>query len=450
MNIAIIGNGVSGITAARTLRKLNAECSITVISSETKYFFSRTALMYVYMGHMKFEHTKPYEDNFWKKNRIELIQDHVTDIDFDQNKLKLEKGGDLSYDHLILATGSKSNKLEWPGIELKGVQGLYSYQDLQMLEENTHAYNLSPEKQRVNKAVIVGGGLIGVELAEMLQTRNIEVTFLVREDRFWGSVLPLEEARMIENHMLEHGVKILHNTELKEILGDEHNRVKAVRTKSGEEINCEFVGLTIGVKPNIEFLKGSKLSIDRGVLVDTSLQTNISNVFAAGDCVQFQVAPEGRKNIEQVWYTGRMMGEIAARNVFGEQEKYNPGPWFNSAKFFDIEYQTYGQVGRELGEGASTFYWENESRNTSFRMVFDKTTNRLLGVNVFGIRLRHEDLDSMLRSSGTADNLLENWKNILFDPEFYVDYGSDIIEKYNAEFNKKIKSKSTSWLSKIL
>ena len=130
MRVAIVGNGISGITAARTIRKMNAACSITVISSETKYFFSRTALMYIYMGHMKFEHTKPYEDDFWKKNRIDLIQDFVTDINFENKSLNLKEKGSFSYDKLLIASGSKSNKFGWPCQDFKGVQGLYSYQDL--------------------------------------------------------------------------------------------------------------------------------------------------------------------------------------------------------------------------------------------------------------------------------------------------------------------------------
>lgn len=101
--IVIIGNGIAGVTAARHIRKLSDK-EITIISAETDYFFSRTALMYVYMGHMKFDHIKPYEDGFWKKNRIDLIRDYVTYVDHRNKRLKLEKGPDVAYDKLILAT----------------------------------------------------------------------------------------------------------------------------------------------------------------------------------------------------------------------------------------------------------------------------------------------------------------------------------------------------------
>ncbi|MEO1253363.1 MAG: FAD-dependent oxidoreductase, partial [Bacteroidota bacterium] len=183
-HIVIIGNGIAGITAARNIRKLS-EDQITVISGETDHFFSRTALMYIYMGHMKYQNTKPYEDWFWEKNRIELKRAWVRAIDLDKKGISFDDGGSLSYDKLILATGSQSNKFGWPGQDLRGVQGLYSFQDLELMEENTKS---------VEHAVILGGGLIGVEMAEMLHSRNIPVTYLIREKNFWGNVLPKEES----------------------------------------------------------------------------------------------------------------------------------------------------------------------------------------------------------------------------------------------------------------
>jgi NAD(P)H-nitrite reductase large subunit len=133
--VVIIGNGIAGITAARHIRK-NSDAAIRVISSESPHFFSRTALMYVYMGHMTFEHTKPYEDWFWKKNRIDLIQDHVTQIDTENKLLQLKSLDPIPYDKLIIATGSKPTFFQWPGQELKGVQGLYHKGDLELLEAN--------------------------------------------------------------------------------------------------------------------------------------------------------------------------------------------------------------------------------------------------------------------------------------------------------------------------
>ena len=135
-HIVIIGNGISGITAARHIRK-NSDKKITVISGESDYFFSRTALMYVYMGHMKWNHLKPYEDWFWEKNRIELKKAWVEKIDFEQKTLHFSVGQEMKYDKLIIATGSLPNKFGWEGEELEGVQGIVTKQDLELLEKNS-------------------------------------------------------------------------------------------------------------------------------------------------------------------------------------------------------------------------------------------------------------------------------------------------------------------------
>ena len=432
-HIVIIGNGVSGITAARHIRKLSDK-QITVISAETDFFFSRTALMYVYMGHMKFEHTKPYEDSFWTKNRIDLLNAFVEGIDGEKKELHLKNGTTLSFDKLVLAVGSKPNRFGWPGEDLKAVQGLYSYQDLEAMEE----YSLT-----TNQAVIVGGGLIGVEMAEMFLSRGIAVTFLVREDRFWGNVLPKQEGELIARHLIEHGVDLRFNVELKEILSDENGRANAIVTNTDKKIACQFVGLTAGVSPNISFLKQEPIETNRGVLVNEYLETSAKDVYAIGDCAEFREAPQGRRKIEQVWYTGRMMGETVAQSICENKMRYQPGNWFNSAKFFDIEYQTYGVVGSELKDDEAEFYWEKG--RIALHFVYDKSSKKLNGVNAFDMRLRHEMFDKWLTSNASIEFVLEHLKDANFDTEFYKKYEEEIIKKYNQENSTQLKVKKRSW-----
>ena len=209
-HIVIIGNGISGVTLARHIRK-NSDHQITIVSAETDYFFSRTALMYVYMGHMKFEHTQPYEKWFWKKNRIELKKGYVETVDTDNKQLIFSNKETLNYNKLVIATGSKPNKFGWPGQDLKGVMGMYHKQDL----ENLEVY--APNNKTCKRAVIVGGGLIGIELAEMLHSRQIPVTFLVRETSFWNGVLPKGESEMINEHIRENHIDLRLGVNLKEI-----------------------------------------------------------------------------------------------------------------------------------------------------------------------------------------------------------------------------------------
>jgi NADPH-dependent 2,4-dienoyl-CoA reductase/sulfur reductase-like enzyme len=421
-HIIIIGNGISGVTAARHIRKLS-EKKITIISAESEFFFSRTALMYVFMGHMKMEHTQPYEADFWKKNKIELKQAFVNQVDTVAKKVIFDDNSTLNYDKLVIASGSKSNKFGWKGQDLNGVFTMYNKQDLEKLEEIAID---------CKHAVIVGGGLIGIELVEMLLSRKIAVTFLVREKSFWGSILPEEESEIINKHIREHHVDLRLDTSLDEIISDNYGNVKAVVTDKGETIECTLVGLTVGVSPNIDFLKSSPIEIGRGVKVNRFLETNIKDVYAIGDCAEQHEAIGNRRNIEAVWYTGRMMGETLAQTICGNRIKYNPGHWFNSAKFFDIEYQTYGWVFANPLENESQFYWEHSSNKIAIRISYDKNTNEFLGINTFGIRMRHEFFDTVLTQKKSVDYVVENLKKANFDPEFYSRYENEI----QAQFKK--------------
>lgn len=431
-HIVIIGNGISGITAARHIRKLSDK-QITIISSESDYFFSRTALMYVYMGHMKFEHTQPYENWFWEKNKIELIKAFVKTIDTDTKTLYFESGNSLNYDKLIIATGSKPNKFGWPGQDLKGVLGMYHKQDLENLEQ------LAPNNKACKQAVIVGGGLIGVELAEMLNSKNIPVTFLVRESSFWNGILPNGESEMINRHIKSHHIDLRLSTNLKEIIPNDNGQVKSVIIEeTGEEIACDVVGLTAGVSPNIGFINTSKIETNKGVLVNRYLETNIPDIYAIGDCAEQREPINNRKAIEAVWYTGRMMGETIAQTICGNKVKYNPGHWFNSAKFFDIEYQTYGWVHGEKGKPdyEKHFHWKHEDNTKCITIAFNKNTNQFLGINTFGIRMRHEIFSTWLNEKRDVEHVINHLSNANFDPEFYHRFENDILTTYKNQLQK--------------
>ena len=423
-HIVIIGNGIAGVTLARHIRK-KSNSEITIISSETKFFFSRTALMYVFMGHMKFEHTQPYEDQFWKKNKINLVQGYVTAVEPVSKTIVLNNNEKIGYDKLVLATGSVPNKFGWPGQDLQGVTGFYHKQDLEALEK------WAPSTKH---AVIVGGGLIGIELAEMLRSRNIQVTFLVREKTFWGGVLPFGESQMINRHIVEHHIDLKLETNLVEIISDENGHVKAVITDKGETINCELVGLTTGVSPNIDFLKNSGIELGKGIKVNEFLETSVQNIYAIGDCAEQRESIGLRRSIEAVWYTGRMMGEVLAQTLTGLPTAYKPGNWFNSAKFLDIEYQTYGWVWATAKENEVHFYWEHASGKKAIRISFDNENRIFLGINTFGIRMRHEFFDTVLNNKESVDYVIRNLSKANFDPELFTSHNHEIQKQFNNQF----------------
>ncbi len=441
MHVVIIGNGISGITAARNIRKLS-DHKITVISAETDYFFSRTALMYIYMGHMRFKDTQPYEPWFWEKNRIHLLRAPVQTIDFLEKTLRLQDGQSMSYDKLVLALGSKSNKFGWPGQDLDGVHGLYHFQDLEAMERHSSG---------LQRAVIVGGGLIGVEMAEMFHSRGIPVSFLVRERSFWNNILPKEESAMINRHLRLHHIDLQLETELKEILPDDTGqKCGAVLTSRGERIDCGFTGLTVGVSPNIDFLKNTGLEVQRGILVNEYLETNQKDVFAIGDCAEMRQAKPGRRAIEAVWYTGRMMGETIAHTICGKPIAYDPGIWFNSAKFFDIEYQVYGDIRPQMPEDQETLYWEHPNGQKSIRIVYERPSGKVVGFNLMGIRYRHEVCEKWIRQEATIESVLQQLGLANFDPEFFDEYEQELVQVYQRQSGRSVTLKQKRGLAGVL
>ena len=305
------------------------------------------------------------------------------------------------------------------------MQGLYTKQDLEQLTANT---------PNIKQAVVVGGGLIGIELAEMLHSRGIGVSFLVREDSFWNKVISTHEGAMIEKHILAHGIDLKMSTNLVEIVANEKGHATAVITDQGETLPCQMVGLTAGVRPNIDFLKNSELEMNRGILVDQYLATNLPDVYAIGDCAELRAPLPHRNAIEAVWYVGRMMGETLAQSLTGNLTPYTPGHWFNSAKFFDIEYQTYGQISPLATQEENHFCWKHPEKNCMVRIAYHPKSRLFLGINTFGIRMRHEIFDQWLNEQTTIETVIENLSLANFDPEFYTQNEPQIIAAWQNQF----------------
>ena len=423
-HVLIIGNGITGITAALQIRRNQPTWKITVISGESQYFYSRPALMYLFMGHMRSSDLRPYSNDKWPDQEIDLIHKWVMSVNVDQKTVALDDGRTIRFDKLLLATGSQPNRFGWPGQSLKQVQGLYSLQDLEKLEETIPS---------VKTAVIVGGGLIGVELAEMLHSRKRHVVILCREELYWDNVLPTDEARLVTNVIREHGIEVRLSTELKRIVGDEGNNVVSVELNDSEEIACEFVGLTAGVHPNIDLIKPTKIAYEKGILVDSSFRTSIKDIFAAGDCAQFLDPDSGQVPIEQLWYTGKKHGEVVGDVISGQRRTYQRGVWFNSAKFFDLEYQTYGQVPSAQEQRPELRqYWWSDNKRRGLRIVCD-LDQKVIGMNALGIRHRHQVWNQWLEEKKSMDFVLDHLKEAEFDPEFYATCAEDISSQFRNE-----------------
>ena len=158
--------------------------------------------------------------------------------------------------------------------------------------------------------------------------------------------------------------------------------------------------------------------------------TNVDSVFAIGDCAEISEPDDGRRSIEAVWYTGKMMGETVAKTICNSPTPYHPGMWYNSAKFFDIEYQVYGDVPAKTPEGIKSIYWQHATENKAIRINYHAESGHVTGFNLMGIRFRHRVCDTWIKNKTHIDHVLSHLEEAHFDPEFYTRYYDEAVRHF--------------------
>ena len=259
------------------------------------------------------------------------------------------------------------------------------------------------------RAVVVGGGLIGVELSEMLRVRGLPVTFLVREETYLPRTFSGVESALVAAEIRRHGVDLRFGAEVARVEGAE--RVEAVTLASGDRVAADWLGVGTGVRPRVAWLAGSGVTVERGVVVDGHLRTSAPSVWAAGDCCELAAPPDGEPPTRPIWYTARLQGATAGLGMAGLARPYAPGVFYNSAKFFDLEWQVYGETDPQgRGEDAT---WTDGRRSLRFRHDAD----RLLGVSALGVRLRAETVTAWIAGGASLAHARQHLADARFDPE---------------------------------
>ncbi len=411
MRYVIIGNGVAGINAASEIRRADSEAEISIVSYESDHFFSRTALMYAFCGQLSARDIEPYERDYYKKMNFSRVRDIVSAIDCSKKSLALESGGTLAYDRLLIASGSLGRRGEYPGCDLDGVGNFVTRGDLEWLKEKSRS---------AQRAVVIGGGLIGIEALEILHLAGIEVTFLVREKHFWPVAFSKAEGDMVVEHIHEHDCRVILEEGTKEIVGA-NGKVAALKTNSGQIIDCEIALFAIGVQPQTEFLKSSEIELDEhgGIVVDENLKTALPDIWAAGDCTSV-VWFNGVRRPEQLWYTGRDQGLAAGKNMVASEDKqvpYKRATFYNSAKFFDIEYTTAGYVNFNF-DGERDWYQREDGAKISQRITYLKD-GTVIGFNMLGSRWDHRILVRWVDEKRKISWVLDQLHKAVYDEEFF-------------------------------
>jgi len=416
MHYAIVGNGVCGIEAALALRARDAEARISIVSDEHDHLFSRPALMYVFAGQTTLRDTEPYDRGLYERMGFERARARVATVDAAGHELAFAGGQRLPYDRLLLAVGSKARRAPWPGSEGPGLHYFVALRDLEGLDR---------EARKGMRAVVVGGGLIGVEVAEILHHRGLRVSFVIRENWYFPLALDRNEAAMVAEHVRTHGIDVRLGVNAAEV-AREGGRLRGVRLETGEILPADLVVSAIGVVPNTDFLRGSAVPLSKGgaIEVDDALRTRAPDVWAAGDCANVTWV-DGSRRPEQLWYTARDQGRVAARSMLGDDGSYRRGAWYNSAKFFDLEYTTAGWVPVLLnwdntpidpGPDVRTWFQRVPGRLESQRIVC--RGERVIGFNMLGTRWDHEVLIRWIDERRSLDFVLAHLAEAQFDEEF--------------------------------
>ncbi len=337
----IVGAGIAGFAAAQTLRSLDSAAEILMVSDDPHGFYSRPGLAYYLTG----EIPEKQLFLFSKKGKINLdirhVKARVTRINPNSHSIELNMPGKLAYDRLLLATGASSVPLEVPGSNL---QGLVKLDDL---EDTRQILSLV---RRTKTAVVVGDGVVGIELVEGLVAQGIKVHYFLRGDWFWPNVLGEVESRMVERYLAHDEVMLHHHTEIVEILG-KSGEVTGVRTSRGDVLRCDMVAVGIGVKARMELARAAGLKTDRGILVNEYLQTSVPDIFAAGDVAQIFDPLSGHSSIDNLWFPGRKQGGVAALNMAGRKQIYMRTIAMNVLRLAGVMTTIIGAIGSGRDEG---------------------------------------------------------------------------------------------------
>ena len=275
--LVMIGNGMAGVRCMEEILKRNREAfDITIVGDEPYPNYNRIMLSHVLQGKTEIKDININDWKWYEDNDITLFTgEKVTEIDPEEKEIKTDKGSAISYDELIIATGSSAFILPVNGNELEGVIGFRTIQDTEFMIETADRYQ---------KAVVIGGGLLGLEAARGLMDRGMEVEVVHLMPSLMEQQLDAPAAKMLKKDLEAQGMKFLMEKQTTEIYGNE--RVEGIKFSDGTSVECDLVVMAVGIRPNIQLAKHAGLDVNRGIIVDDHMQTSIPSIYAVGECAE--------------------------------------------------------------------------------------------------------------------------------------------------------------------
>lgn len=315
MKHVIVGAGPAGVIAAETLRKVQPDADIRIIGDEPEPPYSRMALPYYliekideYGTHLR------HKPGYFEDKRIGIVRDRVTALDSGNKTLKLDKGGSMDYDRLLLATGSHPIRPPIPGMELEGIHACWTLED---------GRNIAKKANKGAKVVLMGAGFIGCIVLEALAKRGVDLTVIEMEDRMVPRMMNQTSGNLIKQWCQQQGVTVHTSTKVESIeKGGLLGKGLRVNLDNGETLKADVVISATGVKSNVQFLEGSGIETDQGILVNDRLQSSVADIYAAGDVCQGRDFSTGEYTVQAIQPTAADHGRIAAMNMAGRDLKH--------------------------------------------------------------------------------------------------------------------------------
>lgn len=332
MEHVIIGAGPAGVIAAETLRKIDPQASVIIIGDEPEPPYSRMALPYYLIEKIKEEGTYLRKNsNHFNESNIKIIRDRVTSINTDDKSLKLQNDGTVSFDKLLIATGSHPIRPPIPGMDLAGVHSCWTLEDGRAIANKA--------KPGAN-VVLMGAGFIGCIILEALALRGVNLTVIEMGDRMVPRMMNQIAGNLIKQWCQQKGVNVHTSTKV-EALEKKDNHLK-VKLDSGEILDADLVISATGVKSNIQFLEGSGIKTEFGILVNNHLQSSHPDIFAAGDVCQGKDFSTGEYSVQAIQPTAADHGRIAAMNMAGKDTLHQGSVNMNVLDTMGLISSSYG------------------------------------------------------------------------------------------------------------
>lgn len=333
----IVGSGIAGATAAELLRTEEPDAEVAVIADDPFPVYYRPALKDYLGGKLREDKLWARPIRFYEDRRVRFINDAVVGIHPQQHRVQLRSGHTLDYGRLLLAHGARPVDLRCPGRQFSGVSMLRTVADYQ---------NVLRQLGSACRVVVVGGGTLALETIETLRHRDYQVTHLVRGRTLWSEVLDATASDLVLQQERRDGVDVRLEQEIAEIVG-KNGQVAGILTKQGVHIPCEMVILAIGIEPILDFVKGTSVKCNRGILVDSAMRTNVPDVYAAGDVLETTNPLTGRTRVLGQWYPAIQQARAAAYSMLDRldtQQVLQFGNFYNATFLYGLDFASVGMT----------------------------------------------------------------------------------------------------------